>query len=175
MTTYQYLDITRDGAATWENLDIVAPLDDPDIFEDYDCRCGMYNPYLRAVGEGSVRLSCSCNLGGSRVKKNYLYQTIDGGASWDIQSMPAGELHYIGAQTFYATGQEIYRTDDGGKNWDLIKTVNWEGQFSFLGIDKALVVAYDSVDEEYALVSTDDGCATFQIIPIELLTSQTNR
>jgi photosystem II stability/assembly factor-like uncharacterized protein len=175
VAAYLSLEITEDGGVTWRNLDMPAPPDDPDIFADPEYACGLYDPYLRAVGEGSVRLSCSYFAGETKISKNFLYQTIDGGETWDIQFIPGGELHFLGGQTFYAAGQEIYRTDDGGENWGLVKSVNWEGQFSFIDADNALAVAYDPDDEEYALVRTRDGCKTFEIITPELLPSQSKR
>jgi hypothetical protein len=150
-----------------------APPSDSDAFST--CACGLYDPALVNTAVGSARLSCVCYLEDVRLSKNYLYLTIDGGAAWDIQSMPGGELHYINGQTFYATGREIYRTSDGGDNWDLMKSVNWDGQFSFIDLNNALAVAYDPDDDQYALVITRDGCGNFDLIIPELLASQSIR
>jgi len=173
VAVYLYLDITSDGGKTWQNLEMPAPPTDPDAFST--CACGLYDPYLESTTKGSARLSCVCYLGEVRIVKDFLYRTSDGGTNWKIQSMPEGELNFISGQTYYTAGREIYRTSDGGVNWDLRKSVNWDGQFSFIDLNTALAVAYDPADEEYALVKTSDGCSSFEIIVPELLASQTQR
>ena len=173
VATYLYLDISGDGGATWQNLEMPAPASDPDAFST--CICGLYDPTLVNTAIGAVRLHCTCFLEDLRVEKNFLYRTIDGGSSWTIQSMPGGDLEFISGQTYYAVGREIYRTSDSGKNWDLIKTVNWDGQFSFINQNNALVVAYNPDTDVYALVITKDGCKSFQAISPGVLASQTKR
>ncbi len=174
VAVYLYLDITNDGGSTWQNLEMPAPPSDSDAFST--CACGLYDPALVNTAVGSVRLSCTCYLEDVKLEKNYLYRTIDGAATWDIQSMPGGDLHFISGQTYYATGREIYRTSDGGNNWNLVKSsVNWDGQFSFIDLNNALVVAYDPDDDQYALVVTSNGCRSFDLIIPELLASQSIR
>ena len=167
------LDITSDGGITWGPLDIPAPPSAPDAFNN--CACGLLNPDLNSRQVGSVYLECTCMEGGTVFTKNYIYQTVDGGLDWDIQSVPEGEFHKISDQTYYAIGREIYRTDDGGENWDLMKTVTWDGRFSFVNDTTALGVAYDPEDEEYALVKTTTSCSTFEIIVPVILNSLTIR
>ncbi len=173
VTISVYLDVTPDGGATWQNLEIPPPPTDADAFTT--CACGLYDPSLVNTAIGSARLSCACYLDDLRIDKNYLYRTLDGGSSWFIKSMPAGELHFINGQTYYSVGREIYRTSDSGENWNLIKSVNWDGQFSFIDLNFALAVAYDPDDDEFALVKTSDGCSSFDLINPVLLPSQSSR
>jgi photosystem II stability/assembly factor-like uncharacterized protein len=170
---YVYLDITRDGGQTWENLDMPAPPSAPDAFSN--CACGLYDPYLRSQQEGTVRLSCTCYEGDQNFVKNYLYHTQDGGADWEISYIPEGELYYLGGQTFYTIGRDINRSTDGGVEWDLMKSVNWDGQFSFIDENHALAVAYNPDQDIYALVRTKDGCQSFEIVTPKLVASQTQR
>lgn len=173
VTISVFLEVTSDGGTTWQNLELPPPPTDADLFTS--CVCGMYDPSLVNTAVGSARLSCSCYLDDLLINKNYLYRTIDGGESWEIHSMPSGEMHFISGQTYYATGREIYRTSDSGDFWDLIKTVNWDGQFSFVDLNNALAIAYDPDDDEYALVKTTNGCSSFEIIIPNMLPSQTQR
>jgi hypothetical protein len=57
----------------------------------------------------------------------------------------------------------------------LVKTVNWDGQFSFADENTALGIAYDPDDDQFALVKTTDGCSTFQIISPEVIAPYTTR
>jgi len=168
-----FLDVTSDGGTTWQNLEVPPPPTDADLFTS--CACGMYDPSLVNKAIGSARLSCRCYLDDIIINKNFLYRTIDGASSWEIHSMPGGEMHFINGQTYYATGREIYRTSDNGDYWELIKNVNWDGQFSFVDLNNALAVAYDPDDEEYALVKTTNGCSSFSILPVKMINSQTSR
>jgi len=167
------LDITADGGLTWQPLSLPAPQSAPNAFNN--CSCGLNYPDLESTSAGSMKLECICSEGGSVFYKNYIYRTEDGGASWDIKSIPEGEYHKITDQIHYTIGREIYRSEDGGENWDLMKTVNWDGKFSFVDDSTAIGVAYDPDDDEYALVKTITSCSTFEIITPHILSSQTNR
>ncbi|MFN2112395.1 MAG: WD40/YVTN/BNR-like repeat-containing protein [Anaerolineales bacterium] len=164
---YVYLDITQDGGLTWQQVDMPAPPSASDAFST--CACGLYDPALDSEQSGSVRLTCKCYPGDTQLTKNFLYQTSDGGASWDIQYVPEGDLHRISDQVLYLTDREIYRSTDSGVEWDLVKSVNWDGQFSFISEDLAWAVAYDPTNDVYALVKTADGCSSFQIIQPQLV------
>jgi hypothetical protein len=107
--------------------------------------------------------------------KSYLYSTSDGGATWKVEYIPEGELHYISPSIFYVIGREIYRSEDIGANWDFVKTVYWDGQLSFIGKDLALGIAHKPDYEEDALVKTINGCQTFSLIKPELGPSYTER
>lgn len=167
------LDATYDGGITWEAVSLPAPSSAPDAFDT--CSCGLANPDLETDQAGSIKLECLCSGGGGLFTKNYIYRTLDRGTTWEVQSVPEGELHKISSQVYYAVGREIYRTEDGGGNWDLMKTVNWDGRFSFISESTALGVAVDPEDEEYALVKTTNGCSSFEIIDPVILSSQTAR
>jgi hypothetical protein len=78
--------------------------------------------------------------------------------------MPPGDLYTVSPDLLYTTGREIQRSEDGGQTWNSVKTVNWDGSFSFVTKDLAWAVAYDPVDDEYALVKTSDGGQSFEII-----------
>ncbi len=162
VTPFVNLDRTEDGGATWYPLEISPPPSAPDAFNS--CACGYYNPDFNADQSGSMKLECQCYQEGASYSKNYLYSTLNGGQNWDITSIPEGQLIKITDQIYYVIGREIYKTADAGNNWDLVKTVNWDGQFSFGDENTALGIAYDPVDDEYAMVKTSDGCQSFQII-----------
>jgi photosystem II stability/assembly factor-like uncharacterized protein len=173
VTSHITLEVTSDGGETWESLDMPSPPSKIDLFSS--CACGLYDPHLESEEIGSLRLTCQCEPFDDPVIKSYLYQTSDGGSTWDIASIPEGELHYISAGVYYVISQEIYRTEDGGANWDFIKTVYWDGQLSFVDNQTALGIAHCTDDDESALVKTTNGCQTFQLIKPKLLPSYTVR
>lgn len=170
---FVHLNLTQDGGFTWEALKIPAPPSVPDVF--LRGACGLYDPYLISPGQGFFRLSCLYFENDQRMDQDYLYKTSDSGATWNILYAPGGDIYYISDQIMYAVRREIYRSDDGGVNWQLIRTVNWDGHFSFINQDTAWGVAYDPDDDEYALVKTTDGCNSFSIIKPELISSQSIR
>ena len=140
--------------------------------------CGLYDPFLVAPDVGYFRLSCLYNENGQRKEKDFLYKTDKGGMSWDILDTPGGEIYYLNESIIYSLGKDIERSTDGGQNWQFVKTVKWEGQFSFVDQNTAWVVAADKSDWEnpiFALVKTTNGCSTFETIVPVLLTSQTLR
>ena len=167
------LEITSNGGETWESLEMPPPPSGTDLFST--CACGLYDPTLFSSSSGSLRLTCQCGFDENRLIKSYLYQTNDGGNTWEIEYIPEGELHYISPGEYFVIGREIYRTEDGGVNWDFVKTVNWDGQLSFVDELTALGIAFCTDDDESALVKTTNGCQTFALIKPKLLPSFTER
>jgi photosystem II stability/assembly factor-like uncharacterized protein len=167
------LETTSDGGENWESLELPSPPSNSDPFTT--CACGLYDPHLVSERSGSLRLTCECEPYDDPLIKSYLYQTSDGGETWQTTSIPEGELHYLAPGTYFVIGKEIYRTEDGGENWDFIKTVNWDGQLSFVNEQIALGIARCMEDDETALVKTTNGCQTFTLIEPTLLPSYTER
>ncbi len=175
VAAYVDLSLTSDGGATWEDLSIPGPDQAPKIIENTSCACGLYNPAAETLEKITARLSCSCFEEDGKVTRNFLYQTTDGGTSWSTSPMPNGELYQAAGGVFYAVTREINRSDNAGKTWDLVKSVNWDGEFSFINQNLAWAVAHDPTDEEYALVKTTDGCSSFEIIRPTMLSSPSQR
>lgn len=69
---------------------------------------------------------------------------------------------FINPDVGWALGKDIYQTADGGQTWTKMSTVQWEGQFSFVSEQLGWAVARSG--KEYALVQTEDGGKTWDII-----------
>lgn len=163
---FPFLELTRDGGSSWEWVSLPAP---EGSWEDQDRRCIGLDPRFFEDGSGAFLLNC---LSYSEEQEDYdpdqtisyLYRCTDFWKHWDIQELPApvSQLVFLDGDLGYAMGREHYRTVDGGETWELIKTVGWEGQFSFISPDEAWAVALDP--GQIALVHTVDGGETYQII-----------
>jgi len=94
----------------------------------------------------------------------YIYTTPNRGQTWQYTQLPApiDSLIFIDEKKGWAFGREFFTTSDGGLSWVSVKTVNWDGQFSFINSFHGWAVA--SNNEEIALVKTADGGLTWQII-----------
>ena len=175
-----HLNITDDGGVTWEALDIPPPPSVPDMFSGFNA-CGLYEPRLKSPQAGTMRLSCAYDKGDQTVYGDWYYLTGDGGATWEILDAPGGVIVTISDQILYSIGtnyeveRDIYRSEDGGNHWTKVRTVYWNGQFSFIDQDTAWAVAYDNQQGEYALVKTDDGCNSFEELKPVTITSQAKR
>jgi len=55
----------------------------------------------------------------------------------------------------WSVGRDLYLTLDGGFSWTKVKSVTWDGQFSF--VSQALGWAVARSEEAIALVTTSDG------------------
>jgi hypothetical protein len=168
-----YVNVTEDGGFTWYTKEIPPPPSYPDIFKS--SACGLYDPLVLVHNLYFVRLTCVSYENDQSIERNFFYTPDEGHWSWIILDAPIGEFYYISIFDIYAIGREIYRSEDGGYDWELIRTVNWDGQFSFIDKDTAWAVAHDPVDDEYALVKTTDGCNSFSLIDPEVITSPVNR
>ncbi|TDI84792.1 MAG: hypothetical protein E2O74_04515 [Chloroflexi bacterium] len=147
--------VTRDGGRSWEPIMLPAPENRPALFETELCE--GHSPQLVSELIGVVAVSCRTGL-----KLNYIYTTEDGGASWESYLYPGGELALLNPRITYAFGRQIHQTVDGGRSWDFVKTVQWDGQFSFVSDQVGWAVARQG--EALALVSTTNGGRTWNLL-----------
>jgi hypothetical protein len=131
-----------------------------DLFNQW--YCGLHSPLLFTDQAGDVVLKCDQFNTGQKISQSYLYQTNDNGLSWATYSYPGGDLKFIGQMIAFALGRDIQRSEDAGHTWTKVKTVNWDGQFSFVDANNIWAVARDG--DQIALVKSVDGALTWQEI-----------
>jgi photosystem II stability/assembly factor-like uncharacterized protein len=158
--TQAFFDRTADGGTTWEIEVLPAPPADPGLFDL--AQCWSHSAFLSSPTDGRVALTCRLYREDPPTTTSLLYRTTDGGGTWRFAPVPDGEIVFIDANTVFALGREIRRSNDGGRTWSLVKTVNWDGQFSFVTADLAWAVAAN--EDGTSLVRTTNGCATWQLI-----------
>jgi hypothetical protein len=167
------LNVSEDGGTTWDSWELPPPPSIPDLFQ---VGVGdLFDPYLIAPGRGYFRLFGRILVNDQINDREFLYKTSDSGANWEILEIPSGDLYYINGQVIYSISRDIHWSVDSGNTWQLIKSVNWDGEFSFIDVNTALGIAYDPDDNEYALVKTTDGFRSIEIIIPQVITSQTRR
>jgi photosystem II stability/assembly factor-like uncharacterized protein len=94
----------------------------------------------------------------------YIYTTNDRGTSWQFTKLPkpVDVLIFLNEDFGWAFGRDHYTNTGGGVTWGFLKTVNWDGDFSFVDPINGWAVARN--EGEIALVVTEDGGQTWQII-----------
>jgi photosystem II stability/assembly factor-like uncharacterized protein len=90
---------------------------------------------------------------------SFLYATEDAGRTWRISAYPGGALLLLNDTTGWALSREIHKTENEGQTWRLIKTVSWDGQFSFVNEELGWAVARSA--QAIALVRTTNGARTW--------------
>jgi hypothetical protein len=163
--------LTADSGYNWDVLDLPAPYDAPGLFEEYEY-CEPYSPNL--LSPESIRLLVACfgYSGPNSDTVRYIYSSDDMGKSWDMFPVPKmpnstnATLIFFDYKNSLLLGKDMLQSNDGGETWELVKTVNWEGQFSFVDDQNGWAVA-KSNDGEIALVQTANGCRTWsQLDPV---------
>ncbi len=152
--------VTGDGGRNWQTLELPEPPDNPGLFSRYRF-CASYSPTLFSPSSGALVVECF-DTAYSEEKEKYIYTTSNGGQTWQSYPYPGGELQFSSPGVGWALGRDIYKTQDGGQTWTQVKTVFWDGQFSFVNDQTAWAVA--RTDEEIALVYTTDGGLTWDLI-----------
>jgi hypothetical protein len=153
--------VTSDGGNSWDSLELPPPTDAPDLFNQYDY-CEPYQPNM--LSAQSVRLLMSCFDYYTPPKKyiGYLYSSEDAGKSWTLLPLPEkvvgnnSTLIFFDAENCLLLGRDLYQSNDGGKTWSFIKSVSWDGQFSFVDAQTGWAIASNE-NHEKALVQTVNG------------------
>ncbi len=151
---------TQDGGLSWSTEGVPPPSSTPDLFQD--SFCASFSPWLFSPDQAALGVRCTLYDGDNPQTLSFLYRTQNGGATWESLPYPGGGLYFLDPQRGWALGREIYWTADGGQSWVKVKQVAWDGQFSFVDDDLGWAVA--RTEAEVALVRTQDGGATWQII-----------
>jgi hypothetical protein len=164
-----YFQQTRDGGRTWEAVDLPPPEGRPDLFTREDVGCGTYAPTMLSPQSGLLVVRCFAFSPDPFRADHFLYTTTDGGQTWRSAPAPASAVTFLNAETGWALAatdpsvpaapRDLYQTRDGGQTWARIKTVNWDGRFSFINEREGWAVA--RVEQAVALVHTTDGGLTW--------------
>jgi len=165
-----FIEQTRDGGRTWETIYLPHP--SGSSWEEKPQSCQTIKPTFTSSQTGLLLLQCflydadnqSFNMDSPDA---YIFATSDWGESWQAAVLPSpvDELVFIDFLTGFALGKDHYQSTNGGADWTRIKTVIWQGQFSFINTQEGWAVARR--DGDITLVHTVDGGLTYQkITPI---------
>jgi photosystem II stability/assembly factor-like uncharacterized protein len=160
-------DVTTDGGAAWESRELPLPPEAPDLFNQYPY-CETYQPVL--LSARSIRMLVGCFDWHYPPEQftSYFYFSQDGGATWQTVHLPDKvqaeqyQLIYYGLNNALLLGRDMYLSTSDGQTWSFVRTVNWDGQFSFNDPQDGWAVARSN--GEVALVQTIDWAATWTVI-----------
>ncbi len=155
-----FLATTDDGGIEWEQIALPPPSEQPDLFISASS-CWTSAPTMHSNETGAVMVSCNLKSS-TQDPRNLVYLTDDGGATWETHGAPDGQLTFLRPSHGWLFGKDIYWSDDGGRSWSKIKTVSWDGQFSF--VSESLGWAIARSGEEIALVRTFEGGETWTLM-----------
>jgi photosystem II stability/assembly factor-like uncharacterized protein len=185
---YPHVNWSQDGGKSWQRQDL--PL--PDRVSQ-DAACGTHSPRISQTTSLYVIMECQVPDAASSNWLNYLYHTDNYGQTWESVPLPKPdkepapwrynwsdlEIKLVSAtdgwlivRDYYEDEQQtqtlthLYRTTDGGDAWEYLGKVNWQGSYSFIDIRNGWAVARRG--DEFALVFTTDGGATWEIIKTEV-------
>lgn len=153
---------TDDGGQSWRSIQLPPPSSGAGGAEFIGVACGTSSPALFSPSSAVLGVECRAEPGVTEESTWFLYTTDDAGATWRSRPYPGGALQFLTPQVGWALGREIHKTSDGGQTWSEVKTVSWDGQFSF--VDERLGWAVAHADDAVALVKTSDGGETWQQI-----------
>ena len=154
-----FIDQSDDAGRTWSQIFLPAPKSEPDLFDKG--YCWTTDPQVFSSTTGMLVMGCFL-VEGPRESQSFIYFTEDAGDTWSTFPYPGGQLQMLNPVEGWALSNEIYRTEDGGRTWEKVKTVSWEGQFSFIDMELGWAVA--RADSEIALVLTDNGSRSWQML-----------
>ena len=152
------VDQTSDGGNSWRTLELSPPAGQGSFAEAYSL-CRTHSPNVKLAAQVALIVECRRQTG---PPVSFLYSTEDAGQTWRISAYPGGALLLLDDTTGWALSQEIHKTDNGGQTWRLVKTVNWQGQFSFVSGDLGWAVARS--EGAIALVRTTNGARTWSLL-----------
>ncbi len=152
--------VTSDGAVNWDSRELPPPPDAPDLFNTLPY-CEDYQPQMLSANSIRLLVDCFDYFDPPHVFSSYLYSSDDAGSTWISTRLPdkvqasQDMLLFFDSQNVLLLGRDMYRTTDGGQDWTYVKSVNWDGQFSF--IDPLTGWAVARAGDQLALVKTVNG------------------
>jgi hypothetical protein len=152
--------VTGDGGSTWDAIALPAPDEQPDLFDSAGCE--SHSPTLFSSSHGALAMSCLRWEDDVRIDEYFVYISEDAGVTWQTHRYPGGTLLFIDTDIVYALSRDIHLSLDGGETWTKVKSVSWDGQFSF--VNQQLGWAIARSDPEIALVKTENGGGSWTII-----------
>ena len=155
------LEVSEDGGTAWQALTLPPPAQAPDLFQTA-LSCSTRSPHRFRPEAGVLVVTCSTEGASGTEERSFLYTTSDDGASWSTAAFPGGELYLLDPRRGWALSTDLHWTEDGGATWTKVKTVAWEGQFSFVNPQLGWAVAH--TEQEIALVRTADGGRTWELL-----------
>jgi len=150
-----FIEATTDGGRSLAQVALPPPANEPNLF-DSGSTCETRYPHLFSAEQGAVLVACDSPA------RAILYLTSDGGKTWETAAYPGGELQFLDADIGWALSDRVYRTTNGGRTWDFIRSVGWDGQFSFVSDEIGWAVARGNGD--LAFVMTSDGANRWKLI-----------
>jgi len=158
-------DLTGDGGLTWNENSL--PTSSMPFDQSVNHSCISDSPRIFTSTSGVMRVSCLDGVGAGESAREFLFRTDDAGVSWQVVEYPGGAPLFLDDRLGWALGRDIFQTVDGGASWGHVKTVYWDGQFSFVDREHGWAVAVSG--EEVALVRTMDGGRTWEQIQSRLI------
>ena len=160
-------DVTTDGGANWEGQELPPPPEAHDLFNQYPY-CETFQPVLLSSQSIRMLVGCFDYYDPPKQFTSYFYSSQDGGATWQTVHLPdkvqaaQAQLIYFGLNHALLLGHDMYLSTSDGQTWSFVKTVYWDGQFSFIDPLYGWVVA--RLNGQVALLQTTDGAATWTMI-----------
>ncbi len=159
-----FFEQTTDGGSTWEQSFLPIP-EELDWFNEVSL-CMTSAPTFIDQQTGMLIVKCMLyeDIQKSGWSLTYIYRTTDRAETWKHVQLPSPveSVIILDENIAWAFGRDHYQTIDGGETWKLVKTVNWDGDFSFVDPLNGWAVARN--EDEIALVVTVDGGLSWQII-----------
>jgi photosystem II stability/assembly factor-like uncharacterized protein len=160
---------TTDGGATWSQVSLPAPAEQPDAFTNENRACGARG--IVSPSAGDIRLAVDCRDMNNADSKGWIFQTSDNGATWTSHLLPSidGTLEYLAPQSYWqlpvydpSTGNvSLQASTDGGVTWTEASSLAWSGALQFVDPMHGWGVTANS--DTPSLYRTTDG-ATWELL-----------
>ena len=155
-----FVDWTTDGGLTWSAQPLPLPEALPLADDAALAFCSAHDPHLNSPLSGRLLIRCRQYDGEEVLDSAWIYETTDGGVTWEIFPCPGVEVQWreVTGWAWGTPALSLSQTYDGGRSWQPLGALPVVGPLNFVSAEEGWLAGLATP----GLYHTRDGGLTWE-------------